>query len=668
MNMMNYEVTVFTGSQAGAWTFNNIDLTLVNEEGNSAHTVISGWYLLPLFGQCKTTVSCPESLGKLVRLELKKEPWLTLQHSWFPDKIEVLCREESTTYTFPIYEWIVDSRMHCFMEGTARIPNDNSSPSNERYNNWEVEQRRAQYQWDVYEKGIPHCMKADAFQELPYDVRFSLTKTVETGYTAAKALIELKLEQFALSEKKWTSMDDISKLVSVHEPPVTAYVKAHWKEDAFFGYQYLNGTNPIKIQRCAALPENFPVSENEVCLKSGVNLADEIKKGNIFLCDYKSLDGLPSNNIGGRNHFLVAPFVLLHRTSNDELLPIAIQLRQKPGPYNPVFYPSDSEYDWLLAKIFVRSADFNEFELNAHLLRTHLLAEVYTMALMRNLPLVHPLYKLLMPHTRYTIQINYLARTLLISKTGVFTQFASAGAGLMDILRRSLESMTYRSLCIPDDIEDRGMRDVPNYYYRDDGLRLWDIIYRFVQKVLGHYYKTDVLVCGDKELQNWIGDIFEHGFYKREESGIPQKFTTVDEVVKFVTMVIFSCSAQHSAVNTGQFDIGGWMPNSPSSLQLAPPTKKGETNEKWMLDTFPGISTTVQSLAAIWLLSKQSTDDVLLGQYTRDYFTEEFPCQAIKEFQEELDKLSDDIQNRNSKLALAYTYLDPKVVVNSVSI
>lgn len=52
------------------------------------------------------------------------------------------------------------------------------------------------------------------------------------------------------------------------------------------------------------------------------------------------------------------------------------------------------------------------------------------------------------------------------------------------------------------------------------------------------------------------------------------------------------------------------MPNTPITLQLPPPTTKGTTSEATMLKTFPDVNTTVQGMATVWLLSKQSTDFV----------------------------------------------------------
>ncbi|XP_029291689.1 arachidonate 15-lipoxygenase B-like [Cottoperca gobio] len=667
--MVDYEVTVSTGYLDDAGTSNYIFIKLLGTDGESERKWLKGDSSFIRAAVSSFTVSCPTSLGTLVALELDKQIQLEKQplknpDDWFACKVTVKY-PEGDTYKFPIYRMITDNEVHSFREATGFgiFHWGELSPLEE------LNQREKDYRWHLHEEGVPHIMKAEDVNSLPSEVQFSYTKNTQFYLTAAAGLVELKLKSLADSKKNWTDVEDINGLFSFRHSHIADYVQQHWREDTFFGYQYLNGINPTMIRRCSALPENFPVTDHMVFPGGQCTLEDEMMHGNIFLCDYKILDGLKANIINEKQQYLMAPLVLLHKKPNDKLMPIAIQLKQTPSKDNPIFFPTDSEYDWLMAKIFVRSADFNEHQINAHLLRTHLLAEVFAVSLLRNVSKNHPLHKLLVPHTRYTLHINFLARRDLISEDGFFSKFvASGGDGMLTLLRRSLSSVTYSSLCIPEDIAERGLEAVPNFYYRDDGLKLWDIIHRYVREVLSFYYKDDADIQKNSELQKWIADISERGFHSRADSGIPQSFTTVEELVKFVTMVIFTCSGQHSAVNNGQYDYGSWMPNSPFTLQLPPPTTKGTTSEATMLDTLPDMGTTANGMAALWLLSKPSSDSVPLGEYPENHFKEKIPCLLIKAFQADLQGLSASINIRNENLEVPYTYMDPVVMENSVAI
>ncbi|KAM9856571.1 hydroperoxide isomerase ALOXE3-like [Aulostomus maculatus] len=670
--MVVYEVTVSTGNRASATTLNNVFIKLVGTNGESDRTWLIGLKGKASFykGAVSTfCVTCPNSIGKLVLIELDKQglPFFP-QDSWFPSKVEVKS-PEGDLYHVPIYRWIDDSEVVRFREGRALMLSQDKHHLGLHNRQQELKQRHEDYHWDIYVEGIPHYMEADDPLSLPREVHFSFTKTVEFAYTASAGLTELHLKGLDELKEPWTDFESINSVFWNRWTSISDYVQEHWKDDDFFGFQFLNGVNPILIQRCTALPQNFPVTDDMVFIHGPNNLTQEMKNGNIYLCDYKLLDGLTANVVNGKQQYMMAPLILLQKTPDDKLMPIAIQLKQTPAADNPIFFPTDSEYDWLTAKIFVRSADFNWHQLNAHLLRTHLLAEVFAVSLLRNVPMVHPLYKLIIPHTRDTLQINFLARRLLIAEEGVFTKFAASGGDAMvEILRRSLSLTSYTSLCLPSDISDRGMKSLPNYYYRDDGLRIWGIINRFVDGILKYHYKNDAEVQQDTELQKWVGDIFEYGFLGQRDTGIPDKFTTVPELVHFVTMVIFTCSAQHAAVNSGQYDYGGWMPNTPITLQRPPPTTKGTTSEATMLQTLPDINATAQGMATVWLLSKQSSDFVSLGRYPEEHFSEEIPKKLIKDFQGELKDLSAAIKARNKKLAVPYTYMDPEEVENSVAI
>ena len=60
---------------------------------------------------------------------------------------------------------------------------------------------------------------------------------------------------------------------------IPEYVMQHWKEDFMFGYQFLNGCNPVMIKKCTKLPDKLPVTHEmvSVSLERGLTLEEEIK-------------------------------------------------------------------------------------------------------------------------------------------------------------------------------------------------------------------------------------------------------------------------------------------------------------------------------------------------------------------------------------------------------
>ncbi|XP_036430842.1 polyunsaturated fatty acid lipoxygenase ALOX15B-like [Colossoma macropomum] len=664
--MVKYTVEVFTGDAFTAGNANAVFIKLIGTKGSSEPQILDRFTGIP--GCSKTlTVSCKESLGTffLVQLELKA---LVFEDYWFCSKV-IVTEPEGRRLLFPCHQWLSPKKKAILREATANLSHKDTEEIAIRHRREDAARKREDFRWSVYDSEMPHIVQADSASSLPYEIRFSFTKEKEFLYTLLRASVDLELNNFHHPTNTWNSMEELEALkrnvTGTHE-----YIKKHWMTDTFFGYQFLNSLNPMMIKRCSKLPKNFPVTNDMVksSLPKESSLEKEMEKGNIFLCDYARLDGIEGNVIDGKQQYVAAPLCLLFSNPQSKLLPIAIQLKQKPEAENPIFLPTDSKHDWLLAKLFVRNADFNEHGLNFHLLRTHLLAEVFTMATLRTLPSVHPLFKLLFPHIRYTLQINVLARKQLISADGVFAKHSALGhKGLTTFLKRATASLTYSSLCLPDDIKERGLENIPHCYYRDDGLKLWNIIHKFVHGVLAHYY-TERDVQEDTELQTWLTEIIERGFLKKDNSGIPKSFHTVAELVKFVTMLIFTVSVQHAAVNNGQFDFGAWMPNFPTTIKIPPPTRKGQATADSVVAALPDVRSTLKWIALFHLLSKKSSDHYPLGYYPEEHFIEAVPLQKMEQFRKDLKALEGEIEARNKNLELPYDYLNPKNVDNSVDI
>ncbi|KAM9339250.1 hydroperoxide isomerase ALOXE3-like [Symphorus nematophorus] len=666
--MAEYKLEVTTGDIKYAGTLDHLYVTLFGTEGQSERTELNNFGIDFSTGTTGTyTLRTSLSLGKLLLVKVEKDPFFILpEDEWYCSKI-VVTTPEGDAILFPCYRWISRGELVELRGGKAMKVFEDKHPLLIDNRKQELTLKKSIYQWKIMVEGLPQINNFNDVSEIPSEVRLSDTRRSEVNYTKQLVGLELKIKGLIGSAEKWESIEDMKKIFWFKTTTMSEYTEKHWKEDEFYGYQFLNSVNPNVIKRCSELPPNFPVTEEmvEPFLEKGSSLQNEMEKGNIFLYDQKKMDGIPARVYNGEPLHVTAGLCLLYLNPQKKLIPIAIQLHQQPSEKNPIFLPSDSETDWLLAKMFVKNADSMDHQAVHHLMNTHFLAEAFAIATLRSFPVIHPLYKLLFPHFRYTLDINTGGRAVLFGPNGPLSISSLGYDGLIELMRRSLSEMTYSSLCLPDNITARGLESIPNFYYRDDGLKLWNIINSFVKGIVEYYYPSDSEVCRDTELQDWISEIFTHGFLGNK--GFPSGFQTVEEVIKFITMVIFTVTAQHAAVNSGQYDHFSWPPNASLLLHMPPPTTKGQSSMKTILETLPNVGETVSFLAIAWLLSQMTTDVVPLGKYPEERFDEPVPKQMMKQFQTELSYLSEEITARNSQLEVPYTYLNPAEIESSIT-
>ena len=84
-----------------------------------------------------------------------------------------------------------------------------------------------------------------------------------------------------------------------------------------------------------------------------------LKDGRVYLVDCKELEGIKRNGENGdcKLCYMAEPLCLFYVKLSGDLVPIAIQLFQRPSDSNPIWTPEDAPYDWLLAKMWFRNAD-----------------------------------------------------------------------------------------------------------------------------------------------------------------------------------------------------------------------------------------------------------------------------------------------------------------------
>ncbi|XP_066284617.1 uncharacterized protein [Branchiostoma lanceolatum] len=453
--------------------------------------------------------------------------------------------------------------------------------------------------------------------------------------------------------------------------PAPEKIIATWRDDGEFTRQYIQGMNPVMLRVCQSLQE-IPIAL--VGLKGqGKTVSGLIDERRLFIVDYNILREIPQQP--GKCFY--APTLLMYREiledGKSRLSILGFQLDTRKAcnqVYTPEYgktYPNK----YLFAKMHVTCADAQYHNFVSHLLLTHLAMEPIVVAANHYLSPDHPILCLLKPHFKDTIAINFLARHTLISRILPVTdpEFSvGTGGGLMMCVMR-WNKYNFKEESFPEQLKKRGFADgsdgLEDYYYRDDGMKLWNILKKYVTSAVDESYKTDQDVEADKELQAFAQMTCEEG----QVHGFPTNIASKGLLMEVLTNTIFNMSAQHAAINFPQWDYGGYLPNRPEMLTKPMPDTEGDMTEKELVEALPGPFPTTLQILLKYALSMPSLTTLtkLTSEQTGNKFGE-----AHAVLQDELGEQSEFIKKRNEQLAeegkFTYSYLDPEHVPMSIDI
>jgi len=462
------------------------------------------------------------------------------------------------------------------------------------------------------------------------------------------------------------SLDDYAAIFRTIAAPAIADT---FQDDGVFARQRVAGANPLVIRQVRGLDDRFPVTEalfRSVLPGDGLEAAGQ--EGRLYLADYRELQDVQEGFFRGTPKFLSAPLALFavdKRTG--QLVAVAIQCEQRPGPDNPIFTNHDG-HGWAIAKTIVQIADANVHEAVSHLGRTHLFIEPFVIATARQLAENHPLRLLLWPHFEGTLAINELAHLTLLAPGG-FVDELLAGTLEASLALAADGVRTYRvdEALLPNALRARGVdaADVlPNYPYRDDALLYWNAIHRWVDGYLRIYYRSEADLAGDLELANWYRELVSPDGGGVTGFGENGTVGGLESLIDAATLIVFTSSVQHAAVNFPQFDLMTYTPNMPlAGFTPAPRSRQADARD--FLDLLPPLPSARHQLAILYLLGMLHY--TTLGTYSAGELCDPRLQGPLDAFRVELERIGRVIEERN-RVRPPYPFLDPRGIPQSINV
>jgi arachidonate 15-lipoxygenase len=469
------------------------------------------------------------------------------------------------------------------------------------------------------------------------------------------------------------------------------------QSDKAFAMQRVAGVNPVVIERLLTLSDKFPITDGQYRSVMGHDdsLQQALTDKRLYITDYQVLSEIQPGTVTINDDiipkFIYQPIALFAvepgNCPNRRLVPVAIQCYQQPAPDNPIFVApalnaSDSErWAWQIAKMTVQIADANYQEFISHLGGTHLWMEPIAISIYRTLPPDHPLGALLRPHIEGTLFINDSAVKGLVNLGGTVDKVAAGtleSSLLLSIKGAKGYPFAFNDSSLPQELQQRGVDDpncLPDYPYRDDALLLWQAIHDWVTSYLTIFYMDNNAVANDYRIQNWIKDLTDPnggqmtgiGETDNDGNATPQ-IKTLAYLIKSITLIIFTGSVQHAAVNFPQSTYMTYMPNMPlAGYDTAPSTSDGITKEDYFA-LLPSLQQAETQMNMTHLLG--SIYYTQLGEYGKafDQLENNRIAQPLQDFQNKLKSIELQIQARNEVRSIHYDVLRPSKIPQSINI
>ncbi|KAK8622446.1 hypothetical protein V6N13_117359 [Hibiscus sabdariffa] len=483
--------------------------------------------------------------------------------------------------------------------------------------------------------------------------------------------------------------NDGEKFMKFPIPAVIKEDKNAWRTDEEFARETLAGLNPVVISRLREFPPTSKLDPEEYGDQHSSIRKDDIEKNmdrsvkqaldenRLFILDHH--DGLMPylRRINSTSTKTYATRTIFFLQDDGTLKPLAIELSlphpqgDKHGSVSKVFTPENDGIGksvWQLAKAYVGVNDSGYHQLISHWLNTHAVVEPFIIASNRQLSVLHPIYKLLHPHFRDTMNINALARMLLINANGIVELTVYPRKYALEMSSAIYKSWNFTEQALPADLLKRGMavKDsrspngislvIKDYPFAVDGLEIWSAIETWVTEYSSFYYPSDTAVQTDSELQSWWEEIRNEGHGDLKDKPWWPEMRTKHDLIQACTTIIWMASALHASVNFGQYPYAGYLPNRPTvSRRFMPESGTKEYAEleknpdKALLKTITPQDQTMIGVSLIEILSRHSADEIYLGQRdTLEWTSDEKPLAALERFRDRLIEIEKNIATRNS--------------------